>query len=119
MVNESDSERMNAIYKYLLENFKSPIYLADVARIAHMTPPAFSRYFRSRTKKTFSQVLNEIRIGHACALLLAQKLTVFQIAEACGFENLSNFNRTFRMITHTNPTQYLGLHSRTNADSGD
>ena len=105
--NVADSERMNAIYKFLLENFKKTVYLQDIAEIAHLTPPSFSRYFKSRTKKAFSQVLNEVRIGHACKLLLEQNLTVSQIADECGFSNLSNFNRSFKIITKISPVKYV------------
>jgi AraC-like DNA-binding protein len=105
--NESDAERMNLVYKYIIENFRHEIYLDDVAKIAHLTPQAFSRYFKSRSKKTFTDVLNEVRIGHACKLILERNLSISQIADSCGFRNLSNFNRTFKLITQTTPVAYV------------
>ncbi|HEX8547289.1 MAG TPA: AraC family transcriptional regulator [Cytophagaceae bacterium] len=110
IINDSDYKRMDKIYKYMLENFKKPIYLNDVAEIAHLTPPSFSRYFKIRTKKTFSNVLNEIRIGYATSLLMDTDLPINQIAYNCGFDNHSNFNQTFRKITGITPSMYLKLH---------
>ncbi|MDX2191188.1 MAG: AraC family transcriptional regulator [Bacteroidota bacterium] len=105
--NTEDEQRMKEVFTYLLENFKKEIYLDDIAQKVHLTPQAFSRYFKHKTKKTFSSVLSEIRIGHACQLLLAKELSISQISDECGFYNLSNFNRTFKMVTNFSPTMYV------------
>ena len=105
-INSEDSERMNSVYKFIIGNFQKDIYLEDAAKVAHLTPSSFARYFKSRTKKTFSTVLNEIRIGHACKLILEKNSPISIIAEESGFQNISNFNRTFKSITGVNPLQY-------------
>ncbi|MCB0841233.1 MAG: helix-turn-helix transcriptional regulator, partial [Bacteroidetes bacterium] len=63
-------------------------------------------YFKKNTAKTFSQFLNEIRIGHACKLLTEENYPVAEVAYLCGFKNISNFNRRFKDIMGYTPTEY-------------
>ena len=105
-LNESDGNRMNRVYEFIISNFKEPITLNQVARLSNMTPQAFCKYFKTRTKKNFSYFLNEVRISYACRLLIEKNLDILQICYESGFNNLSNFNRQFKRITKMNPTQY-------------
>lgn len=104
--NPRDTDRMNKVYEFVMVNFQKVIILEEVALLANMSCSAFCRYFKKRTRKTFSTFLNEIRIGYACKLLLEENLSITEICFAAGFNNLSNFNRQFRAITHVSPRQY-------------
>jgi AraC-like DNA-binding protein len=102
----SDTDRMNKVHDFIMENFTRRIKLEEVAALTYMTPSSFSRYFKSHTNKTFSQFLSEIRIGHASKLMIEKEMSV---AEACfksGYFTLSNFNRQFRQIHGLSPTEY-------------
>ncbi|MBC7914909.1 MAG: helix-turn-helix transcriptional regulator [Pyrinomonadaceae bacterium] len=101
-----DNERMNRVYSFLLENFKNEIPLSQVADIAGMNPHAFCRFFKSRTQKPLTQFINEIRIGHACKLLTNKNESITQIAYESGFNNVSNFNRFFKLMKKTSPRDY-------------
>jgi AraC-like DNA-binding protein len=101
-----DNERMNNIYDYLIKNFKRDISLTRVAEIAAMNPHAFCRFFKSRTQKTLTQFINEIRIGHACKLLNNKDQSITQIAYKCGYNNVSNFNRFFKIVKKQSPREY-------------
>jgi AraC-like DNA-binding protein len=103
---ESDSERLNTVYGYIMTNFQKPIRLTDVAEMAHMSPTAFSRYFTQRTRKSFSQFLIEKKVGYACRLLIGRDLSILQICYECGFQNVSSFNKQFKKITSLTPKQY-------------
>ncbi|MEO8474151.1 MAG: AraC family transcriptional regulator [Chryseolinea sp.] len=103
---DSDTERMNKVHAYVMQNFKEKVMLNDVAAIANMTTTSFSRYFKTHGNKTFSDFLSEIRIGHACKLLIEKKMSVSEICYDSGFQTLSNFNRQFKAITHYNPLEY-------------
>ncbi len=95
-LNKTESARLNAIYAFILEHFKSNLDLNKVAQFAHMTPQAFSRYFKERTRRTFVSFLNEVRIGYACRLLTESDLGISRICYESGYSNLSNFNRQFK-----------------------
>lgn len=105
-LNKSESARLNAIYGFILDNFKNRLDLSTVAGFASMTPPAFSRYFRERTRRTFVSFLNEVRIGYACKLISEKSMNISQICYECGYSNLSNFNRQFKQIKGMTPSQY-------------
>lgn len=104
---ETDSKRINATFEYVMNNFKEEISLNDVADIANMSPSSFSRFFRQRTRKTFSRFVNEVRIGNACQLLRKADCTIYESAYSSGYNNLSNFNRQFKLITGHSPREYI------------
>ncbi|MCE7061848.1 AraC family transcriptional regulator [Dyadobacter sp. CY343] len=104
----SETERMQKVHDYVLQHFFQEIRLGDVASLAGMTEAAFCRYFKARANKTFIDFVNEIRIGHACKLLLEDKWTIAQIAYDSGFDSLSNFNRNFKKYIGHTPREYKG-----------
>jgi AraC-like DNA-binding protein len=103
---KDDKDRFNAIYEYSLKNFKRPIQLEEIAGVANISPNSFCRYFKSRTSKTYSQFLIEIRIGHACKLLIENKLSIKQLCYESGFNNFTSFHKYFKLITNKSPLTY-------------
>lgn len=108
---EGDTERMNEVHAYVMENFKGKIDLPTVASLANMTPTSFSRYFKVHANKTFSEFLSGIRIGYACKLLIEEKMNIGQACYESGFQTVSNFNRQFKAITKTTPMDYKKKYS--------
>jgi AraC-like DNA-binding protein len=102
----SETSRMQKVHDFVMNNFQRNIELEEVARLANMSPSAFCRYFKARANKTFFDFISEIRIGHACKLLIDENLSVTQISYQSGFNTLSNFNRQFKAITGKSPVQY-------------
>ena len=94
-VNSEDFERFNKVYKFLVKNFATSIRLEEVSTLVGLTPTAFCRYFKERTKKTFVEYLNEMRIGYSKKLLLENKMKISTISGEVGFPNLSNFISQF------------------------
>jgi AraC-like DNA-binding protein len=109
-LNQAETERMRRVLDYTHDRFREPIELADIAREAHLSVPAFCRYFRQRTQKSYLSYLNELRVGHARQLLISGTLTVGQVALEAGFQNLSHFHRLFRRHTGYSPLQYRQLY---------
>jgi len=101
--NPSETERLNTIYQYILNNYTGEITLEKIAKVAHMSPHSFCRYFKSRIKKTFSHFLMEVRIGHAAKLLAESNKPVADVCYESGFNNFSNFNRHFKSIIGNTP----------------
>jgi AraC-like DNA-binding protein len=102
----NDAERINSVFDYLLQRFTEEISLSAVAAHIHMNTSAFCKFFKNRTGKTFSHILNEIRIGHACKLFIEEGLSVSQVCYSCGYNSLSYFNRKFKTITKYSPMEY-------------
>lgn len=106
VLNEQHVKRINEVYLYVMNHFQREIPLAEVAAIAHITPNAFCRFFKKHTQKSFSRFVNELRIGHACKLLLNKELSISQICYQSGYQNLTNFNKFFRLIMNKSAGQY-------------
>ncbi len=101
-----DSERMHLVFDYVIKNFKNEVNLGEIASQTKFSEAAFCRFFKARTKKTFSEFVNEIRIGHACKLLKESELSIVEIGFESGFNNLSNFNRQFKKLKGMNPKTF-------------
>lgn len=112
-----ESDLSNKVIAFIFNNFNKDIDLNTVANIVKMNPSAFSRSFKRVHRKTFSKYVNEIRIGYACKLLIENELNVAAIAYESGFNNLSNFNRQFKMIKNMSPSAYLKKHSKYTKES--
>jgi AraC-like DNA-binding protein len=76
-----------------------------------MPPTSFSRFLKKRTGKTFIEVLNEIRLGYVSRMLIDTNLTIANIAYKCGFNNMSNFNRTFKIKKQCTPNEFRETYS--------
>jgi len=103
---DAENERMRKILEFTLDNFQNEISIDAIAEIAHLTVPSFCRYFKSRTRKTFVDYLNEIRVSHARKLLIDSELSVSQVGLECGFQNLSHFHRVFKNQVGFTPLAY-------------
>jgi len=106
LYDEKDTLRINKVYQFLMQNFHRDIELKEVADLCNMTPTAFCRFFKSRTHKSFTQFLNELRIGHASTLLQNDDYSISDVCYECGFNNLTNFNKFFKTLRHMTPSEY-------------
>ncbi|WP_169315655.1 AraC family transcriptional regulator [Haliscomenobacter hydrossis] len=105
-----DEERMWRINQYVYANFQEAISISKAAEIANMSETAFCRYFKTRTLKTFTRFLNEIRIAYACKLLQKKDSTVTQACFEAGFNSLSYFDRTFKEVMGKSPLEHRRMH---------
>ncbi|TLX78112.1 AraC family transcriptional regulator [Labilibacter sediminis] len=105
-IKKEDLDRIELVYQYVLKNYANPMQLEEVSALINLAPQSFCRYFKSRTNKVFSTFLNEVRIGHACSLLIENKMNVAQICYETGFNHLSNFNRQFKKIKKVTPSEF-------------
>lgn len=101
-----DSAKIDIIYKHINANFKNHISLEEMADKVSMTVPAFCRYFKKATGKTFTKLVNEYRVVHATKLLSESQMTITDICFECGFNNFSHFNKLFNEFTGNSASAY-------------
>jgi AraC-like DNA-binding protein len=106
VLNGSDHDRMERVCDYINAHLGEAIDRGAVARQAHLSEGAFSRFFKLRTGKTLPRYINELRVGRACRLLAEGEAKITDIALDCGFANLANFNRRFLEIASLTPHDY-------------
>lgn len=103
---EKSMSRIDAVFRLLQSSYSSQITLDDVAKVAHMSGAAVSRFFRRTTGTTITAYLNELRVSAACRQLADTERPVSTIAADSGYSNLSHFNRRFRTLTGMSPREY-------------
>ncbi len=102
-----DSDRLIDVIKFVKANLDEHISLKHIAGIANMTEQSFCRFFKNRTKKNFFQYLEDIRMEHACELLIqSSDKSISDIAYACGYNSSSNFCKNFKDHYGQSPYQY-------------
>ena len=116
IINSEDKDRMETIYRYVIQYYQNKIFLKEIASLVNITPHSFCRYFKSRTTKVFSSFVNEVRIGNSCKKLIENKETISQICFASGFNYLSNFNRQFKKIKGVTPPEFKRKYMNKNFD---
>ncbi|GAB3561857.1 AraC family transcriptional regulator [Spirosoma luteolum] len=104
-LNAREQDRINRVCQYVEQHYTDAIDIRQVADLASLTVPAFSRYFKRMTHLTFTDFVNEYRVSQAQRLLHSGR-TIADIGSAVGFNNLSHFNKTFRDSTGQTPGQY-------------
>jgi AraC-like DNA-binding protein len=105
-MNSVDTERLNKITNFIMNNYSREINIEEVADLACLTKASFCRYFKNRTHKTFSQFLNEVRILNACKLLVGSEKSITEICYETGYNNISHFNRQFKLFTGLTAKEY-------------
>ena len=103
-----NSRRIEKVFEYMNANYSRPITLTEVAKVANMPEASFSRFIKKRIGSTFIDSLNEIRLGHATRMLIDTTHNVAEVAYKCGFNNISNFNRTFKKRKGCTPKEFRG-----------
>ena len=79
--------------------------LASAARFMNMNSSYFSRFFHATAGIPFSKYLNYVKVENAVAKIRERRFTMTEIALACGFGTIRNFNRTFKALTGYTPTK--------------
>lgn len=105
-LSEKDGSRMDQVMQFMLENRFQRITLDQTASLANLSKEAFCRFFKLRTRKTFTQYLQQLRISEAQKLLQETDLSITEIAFRVGYENLSYFNRSFKNLSGKTPREF-------------
>lgn len=98
--------RIDVTIDWIHRHLARELRVADLARVAHVSPAAFSRFFRREVGKTFTRYVNDLRCGEACLRLQTSDRPISAIARECGFATLSHFNRQFRLRYGVTPGRY-------------
>ena len=104
-----EGRRVQKVKEYINSHYAEPLSLPQVASVAGMSPVAFSRFFRVRTGRTFSDYIIDIRLGYAARMLVDSTKNVSEICYECGFNNVSNFNRTFKAKRGYTPREFRAM----------
>ena len=109
MEHNVESRRVRKVQEYINARYNEEIRLEDCAAMVGMSPSAFSRFFKQHTGRTLMDYIIDIRLGNAARLLVDTSEGISEISYACGFNNLSNFNRAFKARRGYTPRDFRTL----------
>lgn len=89
-------ERMKHLLEYMEGHYGEKITVEDGANLCFYSNSHFMKYFKQYMGMPFTQYLNEFRLEKAAGMLLSTPEPVTAVAQRCGFDNISYFNRMFR-----------------------
>lgn len=98
--------KLKNVLSFIRTNYDTPISLVDMAEAAGMSPKYFCYFFKDMTTKTPVEYLNTYRIEKASRKLLNSDMSVTDIAFSCGFNDLSYFIKTFKLIKGITPVKF-------------
>lgn len=107
--NYKQHKRIERVFAYIFENYRSKITLNEVAAVANLTPQAFCKYFKKITRKTLVEVVNEYRMNYAVRQLTKTEKPVSAICYESGFGDTSYFSKQFKLKTGHTPSAYRKL----------
>ena len=99
-------ERMRGLLDFIEEHYGEKITVQEAAERCYYSQSHFMKYFRQYMGVSFVEYLNSYRLFQAAGLLRTTDQPVTRIAQSCGFDNLSYFNRLFRRMYEMTPVQY-------------
>ena len=105
----SKSRRIQKVTDFINANFQNEIRIKEVANLANMSETAFSHFFKKQTQRSFTEFLTDNRIGHAAKLLIGSEKNINEVCYESGFNNISNFNRTFKNKRGVTPSEFRSL----------
>lgn len=106
MVNTGMHQKVHEIAVWLQHHCTEEISLEQLSEQFYISKSYLTRIFKSVTGFTIIEYINFQRVRKAQSLLLQSQLSVTDIAEQCGFGNVTYFERVFRQLAACSPMQY-------------
>ena len=93
-------------FEYVQKNLSCEISRDQIARHVGVSSSHFSRILKERTGRSFTELLRQCRVDHACDLLRATDKSIKEIADECGFCDQSYFTRVFQDLRGLTPKRF-------------
>lgn len=98
--------RMTVALHYIGKHYAEDLTVGDIAAFSHMSETHFRRVFQKTMNMTPTEYLNLVRIQGACEYMRKNAVSMEIVAEKCGFQSVSTFNRNFKKIVGITPYQW-------------
>lgn len=104
--NQKHTQKLKEVFTYLEEHYDQKLTIEKMACYCGYSASHFMRWFKEMTGFGFNSYLIEYRLDKAAHELRTGTLTVLEISQKMGFDNLSNFNRLFKKKFEMTPSQF-------------
>lgn len=102
---QKSDTRITQILQFIEKNCDI-ITIGDISQEFHLTSSYLSKYIAHKTGKTFSYILQEIRLEKARNMLSSSDLRVEDISDSVGYHNVEHFIRIFKHKYGKTPNQF-------------
>ncbi|WP_169306731.1 response regulator transcription factor [Cohnella pontilimi] len=109
---EPSSYLIKKALQLLSDRYHEDLHLSDLAAELFITPNYLSRLFRQETGKSFVELLMEIRLEKARAMLTQDMVKIYEVGLAVGYPNPRYFSEWFQKNTGMSPGEYRNLYFR-------
>ncbi len=106
LIENKAEKKLQEVYLFVLGHYQRAITLDEIAKSVGMQKASFCVFFKRMTGKSFITFLTEYRINSAIQMLEKTNLTISEISHQVGFNDIPHFNRAFRRLVDTSPTQF-------------
>ena len=103
---KDETTNMTRARQFIEEHQAEPLSLGRIAQVANISRHYFCKMFKKATGMNFIDYLSRVRVEKSKTLLLNPNSRVSEVAFACGFQSMTNFNREFKRIVGLSPTQF-------------
>lgn len=104
--NISRADPVDTAMAYVRKHYMDPITLTDMAEMTHLSPNYFSTLFRKRTSMRFMEYVLQVRLEKASEMLANTEMYVYEIANACGYEDVRYFVRVYQKAYGISPANF-------------
>lgn len=94
------------VVNYVNENYQSNIELTAICEELGYNHHYVGRCFKKQMGRTFTEYVHKIRIKKACFFLLSTTMSIAQVANSVGYQNITYFYRIFKEQTGTDPKSF-------------
>src|SRR5213594_2203645 len=103
---EDEPANMARARQFIEDHQAEPLSLGRIAHVANISRHYFCKMFKKATGINFIDHLARVRVEKSKTLLLNPNSRISEVAFACGFQSMTNFNRAFKRIVRRSPTQF-------------
>lgn len=103
---KSDTSTLQKILDYCETHYKENISLESISKELFVSKSYISHIFSEKIGMSFRDYINSLRVSLSLNYLKDGNLPITEVSAVCGFESIRSFNRAFRKIHSTTPTEY-------------
>lgn len=104
--NSPENKTFFRVMQYIAENYRSPLTLKTVSQALRISEYYLSHLISENLHMNFREYVNGLRLDYAIQLIQSTRLPLTHIWTESGFESQTTFNRVFRQVMNTTPSQY-------------
>ncbi|WNS44361.1 AraC family transcriptional regulator [Paenibacillus sp. MMS20-IR301] len=92
---------------HIKEHLNQTLSRSELAAVAGIDPDHFSRMFKKYTGLSPTDYITQLRMERAKALLIANSLSIKEVARHAGYEDPYHFSRRFKQVVGVAPSVYM------------